>query len=186
MAARERLALLEARGLVGRACLCTLDRLGVHSPNGCVCVEVGSGTLEVAGRCGEIGPWLRINFHSAPSAPPGAGLERRLIHQPPWNLVPGVPGCADHVINHANGHIICEERWSHMVEGWGSWHQWGSVTLGWCGLTLVGQETPRSLRGKQRMWKCLAAQQTGHRSPKAVSNQRAGRPFVLYTCLLHP
>ena len=65
LAAWERLALLEAQDLVGRACFCTLDRLGVHSPNGCMCVEVGSGTLEVAGRCEEIGPWLRINLHSA-------------------------------------------------------------------------------------------------------------------------
>lgn len=65
LAAWERLALLEARGLVGRACFCTLDCLGVHSPNGCMCVEVGSGTLEVAGLCEEIGPWLRINLHSA-------------------------------------------------------------------------------------------------------------------------
>lgn len=51
--------------------VCTLDRLTVHSPNGCMCVEVGSGTWEVARPCEEIGPWLRINLHSASSAPPG-------------------------------------------------------------------------------------------------------------------
>lgn len=64
LAAWERLALLEAPGLLGHACVFapSAGRLGVHSPNGCMCVEVGSGTLEVAGRCEEIGPWLRINL----------------------------------------------------------------------------------------------------------------------------
>lgn len=87
LAAWERLALLEAWGLVGRACVfAPSTRLGVHSPSGCVCVEVGSGTLGVDRL------WLRINLHSAPSAPPGAAVKRRLIHQPRWNSVPRVPG----------------------------------------------------------------------------------------------